>query len=513
MSAVILGLVGATLTVGAWAATGPTTPATDPTTWLGLIGARQQSDARLVVTELLLAAGLLALIGGWWWLQRLATREAAGLRAALTAWLLWTVPFALGPPLGSRDVWAYAAQGELGRRGLDPSRYPVSALGPGPLLAAVDPRWRETRPPYGGLGVLLERGAAAVGGGHPLATVVVLRVLAVLAVAVLVLGAARLAPRAERARVVVLVGGCPPLLIHLVSGAHLDAVAAALLVLALLLAGVRGGTALGTASGAGRWQRPAAVVVCGVAATAKLFVLVAAAWLTAAGMAAAGLAAAGLAAAGRIAAGRTAPARRWRAAAAVVMVDAAAVVAGIGLAGLAAGTGASFLSNLSTPGLLRTHLAPVDLAALLLDPVVPLDAGGTLALTRAVGAGVAVVVAVWLVLRRPGSVPALAAALAAVAVLGPVFYPWYLAPVVPLLAISGERSRRSLLLGGVALSLVTLPTLTPALRLLRSASPATRTVLLVGVLVAAVLGAVLARRAQTSRRRRSTAAPARTTTA
>jgi len=508
VSAVILGLVGATLTVGAWAATGPTTPATDPTTWLGLIGARQQSDARLVVTELLLAAGLLALIGGWWWLQRLATREAAGLRAALTAWLLWTVPFALGPPLGSRDVWAYAAQGELGRRGLDPSRYPVSALGPGPLLAAVDPRWRETRPPYGGLGVLLERGAAAVGGGHPLATVVVLRVLAVLAVAVLVLGAARLAPRAERARVVVLVGGCPPLLIHLVSGAHLDAVAAALLVLALLLAGVRGGTALGTASGAGRWQRPAAVVACGVAATAKLFVLVAAAWLTAAGMAAAGLAAAG-----RIAAGRTAPARRWRAAAAVVMVDAAAVVAGIGLAGLAAGTGASFLSNLSTPGLLRTHLAPVDLAALLLDPVVPLDAGGTLALTRAVGAGVAVVVAVWLVLRRPGSVPALAAALAAVAVLGPVFYPWYLAPVVPLLAISGERSRRSLLLGGVALSLVTLPTLTPALRLLRSASPATRTVLLVGVLVAAVLGAVLARRAQTSRRRRSTAAPARTTTA
>jgi len=512
VSAVILGLVGATLTVGAWAATGPTTPATDPTTWLGLIGARQQSDARLVVTELLLAAGLLALIGGWWWLQRLATREAAGLRAALTAWLLWTVPFALGPPLGSRDVWAYAAQGELARRGLDPSRYPVSALGPGPLLAAVDPRWRETRPPYGGLGVLLERGAAAVGGGHPLATVVVLRVLAVLAVAVLVLGAARLAPRAERARVVVLVGGCPPLLIHLVSGAHLDAVAAALLVLALLLAGVRAGTALGTSSGAGRWQRPAAVVVCGVAATAKLFVLVAAAWLTAAG-----LAAAGLAAAGRAAAGRTAPARRWRAAAAVVMVDAAAVVAGIGLAGLAAGTGASFLSNLSTPGLLRTHLAPVDLAALLLDPVVPLDAGGTLALTRAVGGGVAVVVAVWLVLRRPGSVPVLAAALAAVAVLGPVFYPWYLAPVVPLLAIIGERSRRSLLLGGVALSLVTLPTLTPALGLLRSASPATRTVLLVGVLVAAVLGAVLgavlARRAQTSRRRRSTAAPARTTTA
>jgi len=134
-----------------------------------------------------------------------------------------------------------------------------------------------------------------------------------------------------------------------------------------------------------------------------------------------------------------------------------------------------------------------------------------------VGAGVAVVVAVWLVLRRPGSVPVLAAALAAVAVLGPVFYPWYLAPVVPLLAIIGERSRRSLLLGGVALSLVTLPTLTPALGLLRSASPATRTVLLVGVLVAAVLGAVLgavlARRAQTSRRRRSTAAPARTTTA
>lgn len=492
--ATALGLVGAVVTVGAWARTGPTTPATDPSSWFGLIGSRHQGDARVVVAEALLALGLVALGAGWWWLQRLAARGTAGLRATTTAWLLWSAPFALGPPLGSRDVWAYAAQGELVRRGLDPSQVPVSRLGPGPMLAAVDPRWRETKPPYGGLGVLLEHAAAAIAGGRPLPAVVALRVLAVLAVVVLVLGSARLARPEERARVVILVGGCPPLLIHLVSGAHLDAVAAALLVLALLLAGVR---ADHPAEPAG-WRRCAAVALCGVAATAKLFVLVAALWLTAAGVAALW---------------RASATRRWRAAGATVATDAAALAAGIVLASLAAGTGSGPLANLATPGRLHTHLAPVELAALVLGPLVPLDASQTLAVTRAVGGAVAVVIAAWLVLRRTGSVARLAGALAAVAVLGPVFYPWYLAPVVPMSAVAGERARRALLVGGLALSAVTLPTPTPAVRLVR-AHPLGAVLLLVVVVVAAAAAAGPAvRRGQTSRRTRKNAATASTTTA
>lgn len=494
MSAVILGLAGAALTVAAWARTGPTTPATDPTSWFGLIGGRHQSDTRLVVAEALLAVGLITLGACWWWLQRLAATGVAGLRATITAWLLWTVPFALGPPLGSRDVWAYAAQGELARRGLDPSRFPVSVLGRGPLLAAVDPRWRETRPPYGGLGVLIEHGAAAVGGGRPLATVVAIRVLAVLAVVVLVLGAVGLARREERARVAILVGGCPPLLIQLVSGAHLDAVAAALLVVALLVAGIRAGLPVAPVG----WRRPAAVALCGVAATAKLFILVAALWLAAAGV---------------LAAWRAAPARRWRRAGTALVADGVALVAGIVVTGLAAGSGIGWVSNLSTPGLLRTHLAPVDFTALLLDPLLPTGGAQTLALTRAVGGALAVAVAAWLVLRRPGSVPRLAAALTVVAVLGPVFYPWYLAPVVPLLAIAGERARRVLLVGGLALASATLPTLTPAVRLAHSDPVGAAIVLTLLVVAVATGGALLLRRAQTSRRTRTTAAAARMTTA
>ena len=492
--AAVLGFVGALVTVGAWSRTGPATLATDPSSWFGLTGGRHQSDARLVLAEVLLALGLTALGAGWWWLQRLAARGVAGLRATTTAWLLWMAPFALGPPLGSRDVWAYAAQGELARRGLDPGLVPVSRLGPSPLLAAVDPRWRETKPPYGGLGVLLEHGAAVLGGGRPLASVVVLRALAVLAVVVLVLGSARLARPDERARVVILVGGCPPLLIHLVSGAHLDAVAAALLVLALLLAGVRADRPPVPPG----WRHWAAVALCGLAATAKLFVLVAALWLTAAGIAALL---------------RTSNIRRWRVVGAVLAADAVALAAGMVLASVAAGTGAGWLANLATPGRLRTHLAPVDLAALVLGPLLPLDSSQALALMRGMGSAVAVALAAWLVVRHPGSLSRLAGAVTAVAVLGPVFYPWYLAPVVPLCAVAGERLRRALLIGGLALSVVTLPTLTPAVRLARVHPLGSALLGIVVVLLLTGAAGQLVRRGQTSRRTRKNAATASTTAA
>jgi len=80
-------------------------------------------------------------------------------------------------------------------------------------------------------------------------------------------------------------------------------------------------------------------------------------------------------------------------------------------------------------------------------------------------------------------------------------------------AVAGERARRALLVGGLALSAVTLPTPTPAVRLVR-AHPLGAVLLLVVVVVAAAAAAGPAvRRGQTSRRTRKNAATASTTTA
>ncbi|WP_241835340.1 polyprenol phosphomannose-dependent alpha 1,6 mannosyltransferase MptB [Pseudofrankia asymbiotica] len=190
-----------------------------------------------------------------------------GPRAALTAAIAWGMPFALGPPLFSRDAYAYAAQGELARRGLDPATHGVAALaagGPASLGAAfsdaVDPRWRDTHTPYGGGAVAVEKLAAAVShllGGGPAAALVTLRVVAVLSVVAMVACTVRLVDRLPRtadpagdadpaggdgrdgatgrAVALALAAANPVTVIHLIGGMHLDALAAGALAGALLI--------------------------------------------------------------------------------------------------------------------------------------------------------------------------------------------------------------------------------------------------------------------------------------
>ncbi|WP_200902350.1 polyprenol phosphomannose-dependent alpha 1,6 mannosyltransferase MptB [Protofrankia coriariae] len=178
---------------------------------------------------------------------RPATRRTTTARVVVTS-IGWNLPFALGPPLFSRDVYAYASQGELARHGLDPATHGVSALralGPQmePFVTAVDPRWRDTHAPYGSTAVLVEKAAATVGdalaGTGPLGAVIVLRLVAVLSVVALVALTPRLLPGRGNPRrtalVLALLAANPVTAIHLTGGAHLDALAATLTVTALLL--------------------------------------------------------------------------------------------------------------------------------------------------------------------------------------------------------------------------------------------------------------------------------------
>ena len=71
----------------------------------------------------------------------------------------------LAPPLFSRDIYSYAAQGEMMSHHISPYHYGPGVLGATPSVSLVDPLWLNTPVPYGPLfmeidGMLTSRVAA-----------------------------------------------------------------------------------------------------------------------------------------------------------------------------------------------------------------------------------------------------------------------------------------------------------------------------------------------------------------
>ncbi|MEV4713330.1 polyprenol phosphomannose-dependent alpha 1,6 mannosyltransferase MptB [Micromonospora sp. NPDC049374] len=216
------GLVGALLLAVAGYLGGALPDATTDRVW--------NTDAGpLTVTLWLL--GTAAMVGAWWTLRDGAPSTRW---AYLTAgW--WTLPLLVTAPLGSRDVYSYACQGWIYADGGDPYATGVAAAGC-PWVEAVAPIWRDTPAPYGPFFVLLAALAVVLGGGL-VGTVVLLRILAlagVLAAAACLPGLARAAGVPPR-RATWLLLACPLVGVHLVAGAHNDAVMLGLLLPALLL--------------------------------------------------------------------------------------------------------------------------------------------------------------------------------------------------------------------------------------------------------------------------------------
>ena len=467
---VVIGALAATVAMLTWSrlSVGADPGAVNPTTWLGLLPPTAQSTSSAAWLLIGLLICLAVLFGCWWRLQRALRSPRPGSSwIAAAAWLTWSLPWLIGPPLGSRDVYAYAAQGELARQGLDPTQVPVLALGHGALLDAVDPRWRGATPPYGGLAVALERFAAQIGG--PVGSLVVLRTLAALGVGALVLAAVALARRAGSSvspgRVLILVGCNPLVLIHLLSGAHLDAVAAALLVGGVAIAWPYGRAPHGTPQPVGwppRWGgRYGPVVVgallCGLAGGIKVTALLGVAWIMVRQL-------------------RRRPGGsllQWDGVAGALLGALGALV-GLAVATLVGAVGLGWLSSLGTPGKLRTGVAPADTLARAIARVAGdlgagSDSGAVLSASRAAVAAVGILIACWFLLGRPtvrgfrreATVSDLGGALLAVALAGPVLYPWYLAPAFAVLAVAGVWSRRLLAAGSAFLVLATLPTVRP----------------------------------------------------
>jgi hypothetical protein len=173
------------------------------------------------------------LLSCWWWLLTEATAGRATMRE--TAWIVaaWGVPLLVGPPLLSFDAYSYLAQGEMAVAGLDPYATGPLALGADPSLDRVDPFWRSSPSPYGPIALVALRAVAMLDRGLT-GSVLVLRLLAVVGVAVAVAGALVLSPPRRHPVVLVLTLANPVTLLHLVGGAHLDALLAGVVVLTLL---------------------------------------------------------------------------------------------------------------------------------------------------------------------------------------------------------------------------------------------------------------------------------------
>jgi hypothetical protein len=148
---------------------------------------------------------------------------------------LWTLPLLVTGPMGSLDVHSYAAIGRLAALGLDPYRTAPGGL-TDRFVTAVDPMWRWTPTPYGPLQVALLRGLVLVAGDHVGAAVLLIRSVAVLGAACAVALAVRAAASTERVPVLLVTGLNPVVLVHVVSGAHLDVLIGALAVLVVGLA-------------------------------------------------------------------------------------------------------------------------------------------------------------------------------------------------------------------------------------------------------------------------------------
>ncbi|HWB36564.1 MAG TPA: polyprenol phosphomannose-dependent alpha 1,6 mannosyltransferase MptB [Rugosimonospora sp.] len=355
--------------------------------------------------------GVAAMAGAWW----AGRRVPAGRRVYATA-ALWLLPFLAAPPLGSRDVYAYACQGAVYHAGHNPYAEGVAAL-PCPWVGSVSTIWRDTPAPYGPL-FLMIAGAAVAIGGTLAATIAVLRAVALLGVLLAAVSLPALARHAnvapERAGWLAL--ACPLVGIHLIGGAHNDA-----LMLGLLLAGLAVITLRPT--GAGPAERAAVLlaggVLLGLAASVKASAAVAVPFAALLALR-----------------GGYSPRALLRDGGWVVGGAVATLLAVTGVSGL----GFGWLRGLSSSGASVQWTAPSTAIGMTIDLFHPgFDA---VPATRAVGLALLVVVLalLWWRTRTRDALHATGLALAATVALAPVFHPWYATWPLFVLAVCARRT-------------------------------------------------------------------------
>ncbi|HZB51940.1 MAG TPA: polyprenol phosphomannose-dependent alpha 1,6 mannosyltransferase MptB, partial [Mycobacteriales bacterium] len=229
-----LGLAGATaLALGGVAA--GALPRDDPFTGVPLIGWLRGSEPLALAVGY---AGLALLVVAWLFLgRRVGSPDGPSRRSLLVTLGVWSAPLCLAPPMFSRDVYSYGAQGWMVHVGASPYFWGPGAIPENPFLVDVPDLWTHTPAPYGPLFLQLARWVVDLGSDETVPTVLGMRLLALVGVALLVRYVPRLAAHcgvpADRA---LWLGVLNPLvLLHFVSGAHNDSLLVGLVVAGLVL--------------------------------------------------------------------------------------------------------------------------------------------------------------------------------------------------------------------------------------------------------------------------------------
>ncbi|MEL7206932.1 MAG: polyprenol phosphomannose-dependent alpha 1,6 mannosyltransferase MptB [Actinomycetota bacterium] len=383
----------------------------------------------LIPALFLFYGGLIVLVRSWLLLRRHQLTHGLSLLALALIVVAWSLPLLVGPPLGSRDVYAYAAQGRLAEQGFDVYEEGPARLGADdPVLAPVDPLYRDAPVVYGPVFVFMSAQIAGVTGEGVVAAVLVHRLIAVVGLAITAVAVFDLARGLGRDPLDALVLGFanPLVLLHLVSGAHNEAIMLAFLVTGVTI-GRRGGG-----------LRHLGFVLCAMAAAIKLPAILAVAFLgwpwVVAGP-------------------------RLRDRALRLLTAAGEAFAVIALAGQLTGWGWGWVDAITTSKPVDAYLSLTRLTGGAVALVTGIDAAAVLSVARTGGLVVAVGITLLLLVRGRRSWPvALAWSLLIWALLHPTTQPWYLTWGIMFLAATsaGERNR-SFVAGCAAAAFVVLP--------------------------------------------------------
>ena len=339
--------------------------------------------------------GLFLLLAAWWrLLSHTRTAQGSSTRSLLVTLAIWGAPLLLAPPLFSRDIYSYLVQGAMVLAGTDVYHAGPASFG-GVLSVEVPGVWQHTPSPYGPAFLAIAAAVVTVTSTKVVAGILALRLVAIAAIGLLAAVLPGLARRCGVDPAAALVLGVlnPLVLLHLVAGAHNDAIMLGLL-------------------------------VAGLAAASKRRVGVAAALVTLATLVKAPAALGLLAVIELCAQDRVG---RLRAAATTGVMAAATVVAVTALAG----TGYGWLTALTTPASPHSwslsHVLGQITAALfgVLDRNL-IRLAQPIWTWVCTGAAAVAVLAAWRYRKRLGTVYALGLSLSAVALLGPATRPWYL---------------------------------------------------------------------------------------
>ncbi len=339
---------------------------------------------------------------------------------------LWALPVLVIAPLFSRDLYSYAAQGEMVSHHMNPYLYGPNELGNNSYTAPVDPLWWNAPAPYGPLFLAIDGMFARVTFHNELATLVLLRLLALVGVLLIAAFVPRLAKLYHRdgAELFTLMVLNPVTIFHLIGGAHNDALMLGLLVAGLTLAKERHPI----------WGIVLCSLATAVKAPAALGVLyIGWSWL-----------------------GAGVPIKQR------IRPVVTAGLIGVGILGFfsyVTGLGWGWVTILGTPGVVRSWASPTTAIAFAVTGVAHLahlgvGVSGVLSVTRFLGLLTSAVAGLWLLLNsdRIGTLKALGLTLLIFVLLGPVVQPWYLSWGLVLLAPVALGQLRSFVIG---LSMVT----------------------------------------------------------